>query len=75
MASSSVTPSSTDTCSVLWLPPYPVPTRIRATAGGFATSMTRIGAAVVGSGLLMCILWAPETSGRYLDDISGEPND
>lgn len=70
------------------------PTHIRATAVGFATAMTRlgatagtfllpillnsigtrptmlVGAAVVASGLLMCILWAPETSGKPLDETS-----
>lgn len=74
------------------------PTHIRATAVGFATAMTRIGAtagtfllpillesigtrptmlvgaAVVGSGLLMCILWAPETSGRSLEEVSRAPS-
>lgn len=68
------------------------PTHIRATAVGFSTSMTRVGAtagtfllpilldeigtqatmlvgaAVVGSGLVMCILWAPETKGMSLDE-------
>ncbi|MCC4306704.1 MULTISPECIES: MFS transporter [Rhodococcus] len=73
------------------------PTKIRATAVGFATSMTRIsaaigtfllpisidslgirptmliGAGVVAAGLLMCILWAPETSGQSLDEASALP--
>ena len=70
------------------------PTHIRATAVGFATAMTRVGAtagtfllpillesigtrstmlvgaAVVASGLLMCVLWAPETSGKPLEETS-----
>ncbi|MQA11849.1 MAG: MFS transporter [Pseudonocardiaceae bacterium] len=70
------------------------PTHLRATGVGFATAMTRIGAAagtfllpilleqigtgptmlvglaVVASGLLMCVLWAPETSGKSLDETS-----
>jgi putative MFS transporter len=73
------------------------PTHIRATAVGFATAMTRVGAtagtfllpillesigtrptmlvgaAVVASGLIMCVLWAPETSGKTLEETSTVP--
>ncbi|ULN48258.1 MFS transporter [Mycolicibacterium goodii] len=73
------------------------PTHIRATAVGFATAMTRVGAtagtfllpillesigtrptmlvgaAVVASGLVMCVLWAPETSGKPLEEASAVP--
>ncbi|MCC4306716.1 MULTISPECIES: MFS transporter [Rhodococcus] len=55
-------------------------TRIGATAGTFLLPIllesigTRptmlVGAAVVAAGLVMCVLWAPETSGRSLDEAS-----
>jgi putative MFS transporter len=66
-----------------WVYPNEIfPTEVRATAVGIAVRISRIGAAtgtylmpigavITVAGFVVCFSWAPETTGRHLEDVAG----